>query len=437
VIERGVALRILGLPEDADEIEIGSAYRAMRSHVEGRLAAAASDAEREARRSELRDLERALRSLSTVPLSGGFVERPAGRSDGAGPPRRVARWVLLWAVLATLTAAGLVAYLFAIPGSFGPAVLVGGGGGSGSGGGGGFALEGEGGADDGLLGDSGPSGDVQSAGARARVVAKSSVEGAELRVIQKDADGQPQVVAEGAADDTVYWVSPGDYALEVRHPDCPDVWERDLSAGAGETHEFAPEVCRETGWVVVQSDQADDQVSIDGKEIGASTEERHALSAGEHQVRVEKDGYETWEGVVAVAPGQVLGLRPQLTAATQKRPRKQKRQQAAVAAPQPQRQAENEADLRELQGWHEKAKQWLLARYDEDRSGRLDSESEIAEVPCDQWLGLEQSHDASGLGLSLTRFYGFDGDGWKDDSLGVDSRFRDVAYERMKECGLR
>ena len=108
--------------------------------------------------------------------------------------------------------------------------------------------------------------------------------------------------------------------------------------------------------------------------------------------------------------------------------------QPPCAPPQP---AENEADLRELSGWHQEAKQWLLARYDEDRSGEIDSRGELEEVPCQEWLGLEQSHDASGLGLSLTRFYGFDGDGWKDDALGIDSSVRDIAYKRMRECGLR
>jgi hypothetical protein len=91
----------------------------------------------------------------------------------------------------------------------------------------------------------------------------------------------------------------------------------------------------------------------------------------------------------------------------------------------------------ELGGWHEQARQWLLARYDEDRSSKLDSRSEIEGVPCDEWLSLEQSHDASGLGLSLIRFYGFNGERWKEGALGVDDGYREIAYQRMKACGLR
>jgi hypothetical protein len=81
--------------------------------------------------------------------------------------------------------------------------------------------------------------------------------------------------------------------------------------------------------------------------------------------------------------------------------------------------------------------QWLLARYDDDRSGLLDSAQELEQVPCEHWLSLEESHDSSGLGLSLTRFYGFDGERWKSNALGVADEVRDVAYRRMKECGLK
>jgi hypothetical protein len=39
--------------------------------------------------------------------------------------------------------------------------------------------------------------------------------------------------------------------------------------------------------------------------------------------------------------------------------------------------------------------------------------------------------------LSLTKFYGFDGERWRTNALGVGDQVRDVAYKRMKECGLR
>lgn len=324
---------------------------------------------------------------------------------------------------------------------FRPAVLVGGAGSGGSGTGG-FALEGTD-AEDFSGNAEGASGEALSAGARGQLVAKSRIEGAGLLISRQGAAGEPtEVVAEGAADETVYWLSPGDYALAVTHPECPDGWERKVYVAAGESYAFAPDVCRSTGWVVVRSDQQEDTVSIDGRKLGPSTDRQHALPVGEHEVRVEKEGYETWEGVVAVAPGQVVGLRPRLARAQPKQAQEVARRAARqsppktpVAAPPPRDERDEEGLAR--RGWHEEAKQWLLARYDEDRSGLLDAPSEVEEVPCEQWLGLEQSFDAGGLKLGLTDLYGFNGNRWKEGSLGVDGSVRDIAYKRMRECGLR
>ena len=41
------------------------------------------------------------------------------------------------------------------------------------------------------------------------------------------------------------------------------------------------------------------------------------------------------------------------------------------------------------------------------------------------------------LGLQETRFYGFDGNGYKEGALGISPSIRDLAYEQMQECGLR
>ncbi len=435
MIERDLALRILGSSRDADENEIQSAYRLLRGHVEARLAESDSRSFREARREELRDLERALRSLSSVPVPRGYREREAGERSASGRRRPLGgrgRLLLGWAIIATLCAAGLVAYLFGAPGAFGPAVLFGGSGRGGGGGSGGFAIEDA--ADPGEGSEQGASGEVESAGGRARLVARSSVEGS---VLQVETRGEVrELVAEGAADETVYWLAPGDYALRVAHADCPDGWERELTVRAGEHHEFAPQLCEGTGWLVVRSNQPDDELSIDGRKLGATTPARHALTIGEHEVRVEKAGYEPWEGLIDVEPGKVVGIRPRL-ARRSGESSAQAAKERRVAAARPRAARENGSELTELGGWHQEAMQWLLARYDDDRSGLLDSAQELEQVPCEHWLSLEESHDSSGLGLSLTRFYGFDGERWKSNALGVADEVRDVAYRRMKECGLK
>jgi hypothetical protein len=88
-------------------------------------------------------------------------------------------------------------------------------------------------------------------------------------------------------------------------------------------------------------------------------------------------------------------------------------------------------------GWHHDTRHWLLARYDTDRSGRIDTAAELDAISCDYWKGIERSYDASRLGLPLTRMYGFDGNGWKPDSLGIGSAIRDLAFQRLRRCGLR
>ena len=135
-------------------------------------------------------------------------------------------------------------------------------------------------------------------------------------------------------------------------------WERDLHVTGGDSYEFVPEVCRSTGWVVVRSDQRDDEVSIDGREVGRSNDSRHALSAGEHEVRVERKGYEPWEGVVSIEPGQTTGIRPRLSPLRKPQEQKQPkpRQHAAATAAVVAQSQPSQEDLKTHGGWYEEAK---------------------------------------------------------------------------------
>jgi hypothetical protein len=105
---------------------------------------------------------------------------------------------------------------------------------------------------------------------------------------------------------------------------------------------------------------------------------------------------------------------------------------AQPAEPTPERDTD-----RRTHEWHRNAKQYLLARYDRDQSGQLDSLAEIEAIPCSDWRGLEQSFDAGGLALPMTRFYGFDGTKWVENAFGVTSEMRGEAYLRLQDCGLR
>ena len=430
-MDRSQSLRVLGLPSSASADEALVAYWALRAHVEARRAAAPADA---ARAEELARLDAMWNGLAVSDSGPG----PAPTGDRR---RRIA--------LVALLAGGLAVALFVWRADDRlPQVLRAGSAGSaGSGSGAGLAVAGDGQADDGA-----PAGEASRVVAdRVRLVADADIEGA---VLELTAAGEAEPLASGPADDQAYWIEPGEYALRVWHPDCDQDWQRGLTAAAGEAHELAPQPCEDTSWLVVHANVESAQVEVDGSRVGASGPARHPVAPGERQVRVTRPGFEDWEGIVELEPGRALRLQPQLARADpetapagQRRsaasspPRAAPRAQPPAAAQPPQRDpgsgGEETAEDSEIDhNWHQETRQWLLARYDLDGSGALDSAAELEEVSCEYWQAIERSYDHR-LGLPLLRMYGFDGDGWKDGRLGVNGTIRDLAFQRMRECGLR
>jgi hypothetical protein len=403
----------------------------LRAHVEARLVAAGTPALREERARELQELETMGEAFSLA-----AVPSRTGRE----------RWLFGWAIAASLLALGLGLWLLGRDGA--PRALAEGAGGAGDGSGG-YAVEGAGAAGSGE-GDA----EVIPREERARVVVDAGVEDARIEIADA-ASGE--LVAEGTADGGTYWLAPGSYALRVGHPDCADDWQQVLAAEAGSDHALAPEICGETGWLVVQANVEGARVVVDGRPVGETGPERRPVPAGEREVRVEAPpGYEAWEGIVDLEPRRSLTLRPRLlasaeperTAPSESAPAPSPVEAAAAAPPPrgpdaaPRESAragglEDEEDPDLAEGWHHETRQWLLARYDTDRSGAIDRPEELDAIPCDYWKGIERSYDASRLGLPLLRMYGFDGDGWKRGALGIGSSVRDLAFRRMRDCGLR
>jgi hypothetical protein len=397
-MDRTSALRILGLGDAAAREEIQAAHGVLRAHVAERVARAEGEPARAARREELRALDEVL----DVALGGA-----PGASRGAAPRRSLSPWLVGWSLLATGVAALLAVVLLRDAPAPPPRVMAEGGGGSGS-------VEG-----------------AAEPAPEAWLAARANLPGAELEVRSQ---GEEALLATGPADGTPLRIDPGRYDLRVRHADCPDVWSRQLGIERGQRVELAPRVCRDTGFLVVRSNVAGDELTIDGRALGSTGPERHTLSAGEHAVRVEKDGYAPWDGTVEVPPAESVTLRATLRSgrASARPPQRP----AQVAAAQPAESSQEDDRLR-LSKWHETVTKWLLARYDHDLSGRLDTPDEVESIPCAEWQGLEQSYDESGLAVPLTRLYGFDGSAWKENALGFDVEMRGYAYERMKACGLR
>jgi hypothetical protein len=62
------------------------------------------------------------------------------------------------------------------------------------------------------------------------------------------------------------------------------------------------------GGLLIKTEPAGANVSIDGKLIGVSPQESKGLLPGAHKVRVEKDGYETWEKESMVDVGKTTEI---------------------------------------------------------------------------------------------------------------------------------
>jgi hypothetical protein len=87
--------------------------------------------------------------------------------------------------------------------------------------------------------------------------------------------------------------------------------------------------------------------------------------------------------------------------------------------------------------WHDRVSREIITRFDTDGSGRIDQLAESESISCALWREIEEDFERGGLGLSMARYYGFDGTEWHVNALGFSRDMRSAAYEKMKECGLQ
>nr|VFJ61661.1 MAG: Formylglycine-generating enzyme, required for sulfatase activity, contains SUMF1/FGE domain [Candidatus Kentron sp. FW] len=74
-----------------------------------------------------------------------------------------------------------------------------------------------------------------------------------------------------------------------------------------------PPVLPRTGKLIVRSNVSGDTVFIDGKAVGATGPAAHILSPGEHEIRVEKEGFEPFETMITLSAGKEETIRARLT----------------------------------------------------------------------------------------------------------------------------
>jgi hypothetical protein len=301
----------------------------------------------------------------------------------------------------------------------------------------------------------------------ARLVVTGPVGNATLRVLTADRDEILRTLpASGANVDLV----PGRYAIEVDAEGCENRWTRLIFLAAGATHRVHPTLCGSPGTVRIQTEVAGAQLYIDDVKTGEPGQDLHSLSAGEHEIRVEKAGYRPFKTAVRIEPGRKAQIVVELVPES---PQENIRQEdlafafaspvlspAEISKPAPFDLADFSESLvpkwepsrpntaRASQGlgrlpdggstdWHARVAVEFIARYDHDRSGAIDQIKESDAVSCTDWRQTEHSFERGGLGLSMARYYGFDGSEWHFAALGFSRTMRSAAYTRMRECGLQ
>ncbi len=301
----------------------------------------------------------------------------------------------------------------------------------------------------------------------AELVLVGHLPGATLRVLDADRE---ETLVETAAEGALVELVKGRYALEVSREGCPDHWTRSVYLEAGTVHRFEPSLCVGEGQLRVDSNVEKDRLLIDGFDVGSPGAKTHTLSVGDHWIRVEKAGYLPFESRIRIKPDSDLQLRAELVSEEDPRPGLRadfplafetiRLQTEALPEPEP-------FDLRSLKedltprkagasrtrllargalddspdggstAWHDRVSGELLGRFDGDGSGSIDRLEESDSIGCPLWREIERDFERGGLGLSMARYYGFDGTEWHRKALGFAQRMRSAAYAKMKECGLQ
>jgi PEGA domain len=322
----------------------------------------------------------------------------------------------------------------------------------------------------------------------ARLVVESRPADALLR-IRRPEDDELLVKIPGAG--AKVELDAGHYEIEVAREDCPDSWTQQIDLEPGETRRYEPTLCVGAGELVVRSNVSGDRLRIDDLDLGATRSAPHLLGVGDHRVRVEKEGFEPFEGQVRIRPDEKIELRAELVASSPgaksengagkgadaagaqlpfevvapSAPPGNARSRAnqapggvrkallpepmapdrirpeELAMPDPIHDFDSDVGGPRLPKggsttWHDAVSTRIVSRFDADGSGRIDRVSETESIPCGFWKEIERSFDQGRLGLSMSRLYGFDGSEWHPRALGFSRDQRGLAYERMKDCGL-
>ena len=89
------------------------------------------------------------------------------------------------------------------------------------------------------------------------------------------------------------------------------------------------------------------------------------------------------------------------------------------------------------EGWDAQVGALMLANYDGDSSGTIDTEREVRSINCATWQSLDAGLTAGGEYTHIRQIYGFaEGFIWVGSAIGFDPSVRELADSAMASCGL-
>lgn len=87
--------------------------------------------------------------------------------------------------------------------------------------------------------------------------------------------------------------------------------------------------------------------------------------------------------------------------------------------------------------WDDEVEKILLAAYDSNKSGEIDTEDELAAIACEVWQTIDKAIRAGTKDASLVATYGFAPRGdWGGDAFGIDEKLRTASIARLQACGI-
>ncbi|RPJ11062.1 MAG: PEGA domain-containing protein [Deltaproteobacteria bacterium] len=102
-------------------------------------------------------------------------------------------------------------------------------------------------------------------------------------------------------------LAPGKHRVRVEKEGF-EAWEKEVMVKGNEQAQVTVKLRTIAGAVVIRTEPSGASIYIDGGRAGVSPYETRDLSPGRHKVRVEKEGYEPWEGEVTVVAEKSVDL---------------------------------------------------------------------------------------------------------------------------------